>query len=138
VQLNHKLVDEVAVHLGSDTEDLENYYWNQQYQLVQANRALREAAKQCKIRFTDLVVFPTLFQSSATTDEERQIEAEQRRELEQLSPVISAASQRCDELAEIVSELQFELVRKMAAEGLETITIAKRIGVFPEAIQEIA
>jgi hypothetical protein len=134
VQLNHALVDEIAVHLGSATEDLENQYWHQQYELIQANRALRQVAKQCKIRFTDLAVFPTLFQSLATTDEERREEFEQRRKLEQLSPEIGAASERCTAIAKIVSELEFELVGKMAAEGLDIDTIAKRIGVPSEAV----
>lgn len=134
MQLNHALVDEIAVHLGSATEDLENQYWHQQYELIRANRALRQAAKQCKVRFTDLAVFPTLFQSSATSDEERLEEIEQRRQLEQLSPEIGAASERCNAIAKIVSELEFELVSKMTAEGLDIDTIAKRIGVPPEAV----
>lgn len=137
VQLNHQMVDEIAVHLGSATEDLENHYWHQLYELVQANRALRQAAKQCNIHFTDLVVFPTLFQSSAITAEELREELEQRRKLEQLSPEMGAASERCTELAKIVSELQSELVSKMTAEGLDIDTIAKRIGVPSVAVSEI-
>ncbi len=137
MQLCRKLVDAVAAHLAADVEELENHYWKLQRQLVQANGNLRNLARQHKIRPADLAAFPTLYPDFAKTDREREAQSVQRREIEQALPEISAASQQCTKISEALSDIQCELVKKLANEGLDVDTIAKRIALSPPVVAEL-
>jgi hypothetical protein len=136
MQLCQKLVDAVAAHLAADVEELENHYWKLQRQLVQANGKLRNLARQHKIRPADLAAFPTLYPAFAKTDREREAQSVQRREIEQASPEIGAASEQCTKINEVLSDIQCELVKKLAIEGLDVDAIAKRIALSPPVVAE--